>query len=78
MKPIPTLRKPLKSVNLKTKASGKAAVVRSDVCAVPALGVIAEAVLALELAGAMKEKFGGDSLREMTANFRNYVRKIGR
>jgi chorismate synthase len=78
MKPIPTLRKPLKSVNLKTKASGKAAVVRSDVCAVPALGVIAEAVLALELAGAMKEKFGGDSLREMTANIRNYVRKIGR
>jgi chorismate synthase len=78
MKPIPTLRKPLKSVNLKTKATARAAVVRSDVCAVPALGVIAEAVLALELAGAMKEKFGGDSLREMTANFRNYVRKIGR
>lgn len=78
MKPIPTLRKPLKSVNMKTRASSRAAVVRSDICAVPALGVIAEAVLALELAGAMREKFGGDSLREMSENYRNYVRRIGK
>jgi chorismate synthase len=78
MKPIPTLRKPLRSVNVKTRASSRAAVVRSDICAVPALGVIAEAVLALEIAGAMREKFGGDSLREMGENCRNYVRKIGK
>jgi chorismate synthase len=78
MKPIPTLRKPLRSVNMKTRASSRAAVVRSDICAVPALGVIAEAVLALELAGAMREKFGGDSLREMSENYRNYVRRIGK
>lgn len=78
MKPIPTLRSPLPSVNMKTKRAARAAVVRSDVCAVPALGVIAEAVLALELAGAMREKFGGDSLREMTSNYRNYLRRIGK
>jgi chorismate synthase len=78
MKPIPTLRAPLPTVNLKTRRTARAAVVRSDVCAVPALGVIAEAVLALELAGAMREKFGGDSLREMTANYRSYLRTIGK
>ncbi len=78
MKPIPTLRRPLRTVDMKSKAPGKAAIIRSDVCAVPALGVIAEAVVALELAGAMREKFGGDSLREMSANFRNYVAHLGR
>lgn len=78
MKPIPTLRRPLRTVNMKSKAAGRAAIIRSDVCAVPALGVIAEAVVALELAGAMREKFGGDSIREMQANFRNFVGRIGR
>jgi chorismate synthase len=76
MKPIPTLRHPLRSVDIGSKKPGKAAIVRSDVCAVPALGVIAEAVAALEVAGAMREKFGGDSLREMTANYRNYIRSV--
>ena len=76
MKPIPTLRSPLRTVNRKTKKPGRAAIIRSDVCAVPALGVIAEAVVALEVAGAMREKFGGDSLKEMTANYRSYVRTV--
>jgi chorismate synthase len=76
MKPIPTLRRPLRTVDIVSRKAGRASVVRSDVCAVPALGVIAEAVVALEIAGAMREKFGGDSIREMTANFRSYVRRI--
>lgn len=78
MKPIPTLQRPLRSVDIRSKKTGRAAVVRSDICAVPALGVIAEGVVALELAGAMREKFGGDSLREMTANYSHYVRGVGK
>lgn len=76
MKPIPTLRKPLASASLRGGAAGKAVVVRADVCAVPALGVVAEAALALELAGAMREKFGGDSLREMRENWRAFARRL--
>jgi chorismate synthase len=76
MKPIPTLRHPLRTVDIVSRKAGKASVVRSDICAVPALGVIAEAVVALEIAGAMREKFGGDSLDEMTTNFRNYLRAM--
>jgi chorismate synthase len=76
MKPIPTLRHPLRTVDIVSRKTGKASVVRSDICAVPALGVIAEAVVALEIAGAMRDKFGGDSLREMTSNFRSYRRQI--
>jgi chorismate synthase len=78
MKPIPTLRKPLRTVDIKTKAPGKAAIIRSDACAVPALGIVGEAVVALELAGAMREKFGGDSLKEMQTNYTNFIRKIGK
>jgi len=76
MKPIPTLRHPLRTVDIVSRKAGKASVVRSDICAVPALGVIAEAVVALEIAGAMRDKFGGDSLREMTANFKSYLGRI--
>ncbi len=76
MKPIPTLRHPLRTVDIVSRKAGKASVVRSDICAVPALGVIAEAVVALEIAGAMREKFGGDSLQEMTANFKSYLKRI--
>ena len=65
MKPISTLRKPLASVNLRTKAPEDAAYERSDVCAVPATAVIVEAIVATELAAALVEKFGGDSLRQM-------------
>jgi chorismate synthase len=65
MKPISTLRKPLASVNLRTKQAEEATYERSDVCAVPAASVVVEAAVATELAAAMIEKFGGDSLRQM-------------
>ena len=72
MKPISTLRKALRSVDIDTKEESLAAFERSDITAVPAAGVIGEAMLAIVLAGAMREKFGGDSLPEMLANFENY------
>jgi len=68
-KPISTLRKPLESINLGTKQSEAAAYERSDVCAVPAAGVILENVVAFEIAAALIEKFGGDSLAEMRARW---------
>lgn len=68
-KPISTLRKPLESVNLQTKQAEEAAYERSDVCAVPAAGVIIENVVAFEVAVALIDKFGGDSLAEMLARF---------
>ncbi|MFA5144215.1 MAG: chorismate synthase [Candidatus Omnitrophota bacterium] len=76
MKPIATLRKPLASVNIKTRKAFKAAVERSDTCAVPAAGVIAEAVTAIEIANAMIGKFGGDSVSEMRRNFDGYLSQI--
>lgn len=78
MKPIATLMKPLRSIDLKTGKSAKATVERSDVCAVPAAGVIAENVVAFELARALQEKFGGDSLREMKRNYQGYIGQIKR
>lgn len=68
-KPISTLRKPLESVNLATKESESAAYERSDVCAVPAASVIVENVVAFEVAAALVDKFGGDSLLEMKARW---------
>jgi chorismate synthase len=76
MKPIPTLRKPLMSVDLRTKEAFEAAFERSDTCVVPAAAVIAEAMTAFVLAGAFLEKFGGDSMRETEANYRNYREMI--
>lgn len=76
MKPIATLKKPLRSVDIDTKQESLAAFERSDTTAVPAAGVIGEAMLAIVLANAMREKFGGDSLLEMTANFENYRKTI--
>lgn len=76
MKPIATLGSPLASVNIRTKKPVRAALERSDVCAVPAAGVIGEAVVAIELAGAMIEKFGGDSVREMKRNYNGYMEQI--
>ena len=73
MKPISTLRKPLASVDLRDGSAANAAVERSDVCAVPAAAVIGEAMVALVLADAMLEKFGGDSVRETLANFDSYL-----
>jgi chorismate synthase len=68
-KPISTLRKPLESVNIETKQPEEAAYERSDICAVPAAGVIVENVVAFEVAAALVDKFGGDSLAEMLARF---------
>jgi len=76
MKPIATLKKPLSSVDIKTKKASKAEVERADVCAVPSAGVVGEAVTAFELANAMQEKFGGDSLGEMKRNFDWYLKQI--
>jgi chorismate synthase len=65
MKPISTLMKPLRSVDLTTMTESPAAIERSDVCAVPAAAVVGEAMVCLVLADAMIEKFGGDTMREM-------------
>lgn len=72
-KPISTLRKPLESVNMTTKAAESAAYERSDVCAVSAASVIVENVVAFEMAAALVEKFGGDSLAEMKAAYRTFM-----
>lgn len=72
MKPIPTLYKPLQSVDLESKAPVTASIERSDVCAVPAAAVVAEAMTSWILAEAFLEKFGGDHLDETRANYRNY------
>jgi chorismate synthase len=76
MKPIPTLYAPLQTVDMNTKEPFKATVERSDVCAVPAAAVVAEAVVAIEMAGAMLEKFGGDSMEEVRENVAAYRRHV--
>jgi chorismate synthase len=72
IKPLASLRKPLHSVNIKTKEELKAEIVRSDVAPIAAAAVIGEAVLAITLAQAFVTKFGGDSLRETQDNFNRY------
>jgi len=76
MKPISTLMSPLQSVDLRTKRAADASVERSDVCAAPAAAVVGESVIAFELANAFLEKFGGDSLREITRNYESYLEQI--
>jgi chorismate synthase len=76
LKPISTLRRPLLTADLNTKEAVKAAYERSDVCVVPAAGVAGEAMVALELASAFLEKFGGDSLDETRRNFEGYQRQL--
>ena len=78
MKPISTLRKPLSSVDIRTKRPVKAAVERSDVCAVPAAAIIGEAVSSIEIANALIEKLGGDSISEMRRNYEGYLAQIRR
>jgi chorismate synthase len=73
MKPISTLRKPLASVDLRDGSAGDAAVERSDVCAVPAAAIVGETMVALVLADAFLQKFGGDSVGEIRRNFDGYV-----
>jgi len=77
-KPIATLAAPLGSVNMRTKRKARAQVERSDVCVVPSAGVIAESVMAIEIARAFRKKFGGDSLAEMKRNYEGYVRQLKR
>jgi chorismate synthase len=77
MKPIATLMSPLPTVDLASGQPAKAVSERSDVTAVPAMGVIAEALVGLVLADAMLEKFGGDSLSEMQRNYTGYVAALG-
>ena len=72
MKPIPTLYKPLRSVDIISKEPFEATVERSDTCAVPAAAVVAEAVVAFEIANTFLEKFGGDSLEEIQRNVAGY------
>ncbi len=77
MKPIPTMKKPLNSVDIITKEPYSAHFERSDTCAVEACAVVAEAMCAIVLADAFLEKFGGDSLEEIKNNFENYKKLIG-
>ena len=76
LKPISTLRKPLLTADMNTKVEVKAAYERSDVCVVPAGGVVGEAMVSLELAGAFLEKFGGDSLGETLRNLDGYSKQL--
>ena len=76
LKPIATLRQRLRSVNIETREPMESDFERSDVTAVPAAGVIGEAMVAIVIARAMREKFGGDSLAEMKRNFQGYLEQI--
>ncbi len=77
VKPIPTLANPLPSVDLLTGREAQAHHERSDVCVVPSAGVVAEAMVALVLAGAFLEKFGGDSLEETRRNYNGFLGSLG-
>lgn len=76
MKPISTLRQALRSVDMRTKKEERADFERADMCAVAAGSVIGEAILAFELADAFLEKFGGDSLEEITRNHRSFLKQV--
>ena len=76
MKPISTVPKALDTIDVKTGEAAKAINQRSDVCAVPAAGVVAEAMAALVLAEAVLEKFGGDSVQEVRRNFESYMKNL--
>jgi chorismate synthase len=75
-KPLSTLMRPLRSVDIKTKQPAVGTIERSDVCAVPAAAVIAESVVVFELAKAFLEKFGGDSLAEIKRNYEGYLEQV--
>src|SRR4029453_15363982 len=76
LKPIPTLKKALKSVDMISKEPFVAQHERSDPCTVPAAGVIGETMVALVLARSFLEKFGGDSIEEITRNYRGYLEQL--
>jgi chorismate synthase len=76
LKPISTLREPLESVRFDTREPARASYERSDICVVPAAGVVAEAMVAMVLANAAQAKFGGDSLVELKRNFAGYIEQL--
>jgi chorismate synthase len=79
MKPISTLYNPKRSVDILTKEPVEASIERSDICTVPAAGVIGEAVVAFEMACAFLEKFGGDTVEEIRRNYgayQDYVKRF--
>ncbi len=76
LKPIATLYNPLRSVNVQTKEEFKASIERSDICVLPAAALIAENIVALELADAFLEKFGGDSMEEVSRNYHGYLEQV--
>ena len=76
MKPIPTLKRPLKTVDMKTKEGVLAQFERSDVCAVPSASIVAEGMLSYVLANEMMLKFGGDSMEEIKTNYENYINSL--
>ncbi len=78
MKPISTLMRPLATVDTRTGEAASAVAERSDVTAVPAMGVIAEAMVAFIIAQAVLEKFGGDSIGEMRQNYDGYIAQLER
>src|SRR5690606_11124149 len=78
MKPISTLMKPLRSIDLTTLADSPAAIERSDTCAVPAASVVGEAMVCLVLADAVLEKFGGDTMADIDAAVRQYAARLRR
>ena len=78
MKPISTLLKPLATVDLKTKEPARAHYERSDICVVPAAGVVGEAMVALVLTGVLLEKFGSDSMAELHRNVEGYLQEMRR
>lgn len=75
-KPLSTLMQPLQSADIRTKVQTLGTVERSDVCAIPAAAVISEAVVAFEIAAAFLDKFGGDSLAEVTRNYQGYLEQV--
>lgn len=76
LKPLSTLPRPLRTVDLETKRPALAAVERTDTCVVPAAGVIGEAMTSLVLAEAFLEKFGGDAMEETARNHRAYLARL--
>ena len=76
MKPIPTLYKPLKSVDIDTKEEFYASVERADICSVPSASVVGESAISFEIADALLEKFGGDSLSEIRRNYDRYIEYV--
>ncbi len=77
MKPLPTLTRPLRSVDIATKEPAEALRERTDSCTVPAAGVVGEAMVALELARAYREKLGGDGMGDVLAALEHYKERIG-